>query len=237
MRRLITLAAFLLVISLVPLRAQRGGHASGGSHGGFSGHSGFSGHVGGMSSSGGFHGGSFAARSSSIHVASGSRFSSSWNRNDHVHGTRIYSYGYRNRCYGCWGYGYPLYGYYNPYWWSDSSSYDGDAERERSLAADMNAENLDEQRMRQQDQYAYSQPAYGPPSRPSHDDDRAKADPLTALVFRDRHVEEVRNYAIANGTLWVLNDQAAKKIPLTQLDVAATVKMNDDRGVDFQVPR
>jgi hypothetical protein len=47
----------------------------------------------------------------------------------------------------------------------------------------------------------------------------------------------VRNYAIAGGTLWVLNDhQAGKKIPLAQLDLQATVKMNDDRGVDFQVP-
>jgi hypothetical protein len=35
----------------------------------------------------------------------------------------------------------------------------------------------------------------------------------------------------------VLNESSAKKIQLTQLDLAATVKMNDDRGVDFQVPR
>lgn len=59
----------------------------------------------------------------------------------------------------------------------------------------------------------------------------------TALVFRDQHVLEVRNYAISGGTLWVLNDQASKKIPLAQLDLDATVKMNDDRGVDFQVPK
>jgi hypothetical protein len=59
----------------------------------------------------------------------------------------------------------------------------------------------------------------------------------TALVFRDQHVLEVRNYAISGGTLWVLNDQAAKKIPLAQLDLDATIKMNDDRGVDFQVPK
>jgi hypothetical protein len=61
-------------------------------------------------------------------------------------------------------------------------------------------------------------------------------EPETALVFRDKHVEQVRNYAISGGTLWVLNDSAAKKIPLTQLDIDATVKMNDDRGVDFQIP-
>jgi len=34
----------------------------------------------------------------------------------------------------------------------------------------------------------------------------------------------------------VITEQAAKKIPLAQLDLPATVKMNDDRGVDFQVP-
>jgi hypothetical protein len=61
-------------------------------------------------------------------------------------------------------------------------------------------------------------------------------EPATALVFRDQHVEEVHNYAISGGMLWVLNDQAAKKIPLAELDIPATVKTNDDRGVDFQVP-
>jgi hypothetical protein len=65
---------------------------------------------------------------------------------------------------------------------------------------------------------------------------RAELQPATALVFRDQHVEEVHNYAISGGTLWVFGDQSAKKIPLTQLDLDATVKMNDDRGVDFQVP-
>jgi hypothetical protein len=63
-------------------------------------------------------------------------------------------------------------------------------------------------------------------------------EPATDLVFRDQHVEEVRNYAIADGTLWVLNDsEAGKKIPLADLDLVATAKVNDDRGVDFQVPK
>ncbi|HMD17893.1 MAG TPA: hypothetical protein VKH18_14600 [Terriglobales bacterium] len=65
---------------------------------------------------------------------------------------------------------------------------------------------------------------------------KAETEPATALVFRDKHVEEVRNYAISGGMLWVLNEQASKKIPLAQLDLDATAKMNDDRGVDFQVP-
>ena len=61
-------------------------------------------------------------------------------------------------------------------------------------------------------------------------------EPETALVFRDQHVEEVRNYAISGGMIWVFKEQAAKRIPLAQLDIPATVRMNDDRGVDFQVP-
>ncbi len=65
---------------------------------------------------------------------------------------------------------------------------------------------------------------------------KSNLEPATALVFRDQHVEEVHNYAIAGGTLWVFNDQASKKIPLAQLDLDATIKKNDERGVDFQVP-
>ena len=61
--------------------------------------------------------------------------------------------------------------------------------------------------------------------------------PATALVFRDRHVEEVQNYAIAGETLWVLKEQSSKKIPLAQLDLEATARMNNDRGVDFQIPK
>jgi len=51
-------------------------------------------------------------------------------------------------------------------------------------------------------------------------------EPETALVFRDRHVEEVRNYAISKRDALGANAPAAKKIPLDQLDLAATVKMN-----------
>ena len=128
-------------------------------------------------------------------------------------------------------------GYYDPYWWWDSSSsynYDENRDRELALADEMNSVNLEEQRLREEEDR--DRDSYARRSQP-REEERAAVVPATALVFRDQHVEEVRNYAIAGGTLWVLNDQAAKKIPLAQLDLAATVKMNDDRGVDFQVPR
>jgi hypothetical protein len=66
---------------------------------------------------------------------------------------------------------------------------------------------------------------------------KSDPEPLTALVFHDQHVVEVRNYAISGGTLWVMSEQGTKKIPLSQLDLDATAKMNDDRGVDFQIPK
>ncbi len=60
--------------------------------------------------------------------------------------------------------------------------------------------------------------------------------PPTQLVFRDKRTEQVQNYAIVGKTFWVLDAQRAKKIPLAELDIAATKKANDDRGVEFQLP-
>jgi hypothetical protein len=57
----------------------------------------------------------------------------------------------------------------------------------------------------------------------------------TVLVFRDGHQQEVTNYAIMGQTVYVF-DNRTQKIALTDLDVAATIKLNDDRGVDFHLP-
>ncbi len=58
----------------------------------------------------------------------------------------------------------------------------------------------------------------------------------TILVFRDGHQQEVTNYAIMGQTVYVF-DNRTKKIALADLDVPATVKANDDQGVEFQVPK
>jgi hypothetical protein len=58
----------------------------------------------------------------------------------------------------------------------------------------------------------------------------------TLLVFRDKHTQEVQNYAVVGGTLWIFNEQRATKLPLSWLDIDATTKANDERGVDFRVP-
>ena len=58
----------------------------------------------------------------------------------------------------------------------------------------------------------------------------------TILVFRDGHRSEVRNYAIVGKTLWAFTEQRARKIPLSDLDVEATRKVNADRGVEVRFP-
>lgn len=58
----------------------------------------------------------------------------------------------------------------------------------------------------------------------------------TILVFRDGHKTEAVNYAIVGQTLWIYTETDSKKMPLADLDVAATKSANSDRGVTFQVP-
>jgi hypothetical protein len=58
----------------------------------------------------------------------------------------------------------------------------------------------------------------------------------TVLVFRDRHSEEIGNYAIVGETLWVFTQQRARKIPIAELDIPAMTKANADRGIDFRLP-
>lgn len=93
-----------------------------------------------------------------------------------------------------------------------------------------------------------------PPSRraglPDYDDDAVAPPPSavtahqseppspfepTVLVFRDGHQQEVSNYAIMGQTLYVFSNRT-QKIGLSDLDVPGTIKLNDDRGVDFHLP-
>ena len=64
----------------------------------------------------------------------------------------------------------------------------------------------------------------------------ASDQPQTVLVFKDGHQVEVANYAIVGSTLYDLTGGHRQKIALADLDLSATAKQNDDRGIDFQVP-
>jgi hypothetical protein len=70
-----------------------------------------------------------------------------------------------------------------------------------------------------------------PPPEPA-----VAAQPSTVLVFKDGHHSDVVNYAIVGDTLFDFAEGRTKKIFLADLDLEATHKANDDRGVDFQIP-
>jgi hypothetical protein len=56
------------------------------------------------------------------------------------------------------------------------------------------------------------------------------------LVFKDGHKLEVGNYAIIGQTLFDMTPGHARKVPLADLDLEATRRQNDDRGITFQLP-
>lgn len=60
--------------------------------------------------------------------------------------------------------------------------------------------------------------------------------PATLLVFKDGHQLELGNYAIIGAILFDLTPGHSRKIALADLDLEATRKQNDDRGVSFQLP-
>lgn len=64
----------------------------------------------------------------------------------------------------------------------------------------------------------------------------AAQEPDTILVFRDGRQITTRNYAIAGGTIWLLSENSARKIQLSELDPAATEQANAKNGVDFHLP-
>jgi hypothetical protein len=141
---------------------------------------------------------------------------------------------FRNNCFG-FGFGCG-WGGIDPYWWSDSGSYDQDQQNQIDMANQMNAQSLEEQRMRQQDDPRGDQDAYARSSPRPTRDPGTQPDPATVLVFRDQHKQEVQNYAIVGQTVWTFAPQRTQKIPLSDLDLPATTKANDERGVDFRVP-
>jgi len=65
--------------------------------------------------------------------------------------------------------------------------------------------------------------------------------PPAVLVYRDGHREEIPDYAIADGVIYVHGDfwqdgYWTKRIPLSALDPTATVQANQQRGVKFLLP-
>ena len=254
MRRLVSIAAFALALS-VPVWAQRGGHGGGGGHvgGGMHGSS-FAGHGGG--SIGGTRSGGMRSAAVFSHGFNPSSTNGSFhnhNHGSHGHPNHVNNFVPHTNCFGfpcrTWGWGGAWWGWgwgsYDPWLWSswydEDRRFDEDYYRQYDMADRWNQQSLAEQQMMRQEEAEGDRDAYAPRSsnRRSSDENASQTPepvPATVLVFRDRHQQEVSNYAIVGQTLWSLSAEKTEKIALSDLDIAATEKANDARGVTFSVP-
>jgi hypothetical protein len=79
----------------------------------------------------------------------------------------------------------------------------------------------------------------GAPQSPqveAKEDEPVDVQPATVLVFKDGHQSDVLNYAIVGDTLFDFEAGRTRKILLADLDLKATRKVNDDLGVEFEIP-
>jgi hypothetical protein len=235
MRRWLAVAALGAAFLTLPAWGQRRGGVSGG----FAGHAGFAARgsmAGGrgpmmMNRSPGFAG----VQRGGVHFGTGFGHPVSSPFFFHHHGRFFRSWPYAGY------YGYPYYGY--PWYYGDNS-YSADSyqsyppsdyssaylESSRDEQAEINRLENEVDRLREERDARESQASSASQAR-----SKAESQP-TQLVFRDKRTEEVQNYAIVGQTFWVFSAQRARKIPLADLDIPATKKANDDRGVEFQLP-
>jgi len=141
--------------------------------------------------------------------------------------------------------GWPYYG-----WWGDpfydSSYYETSAQNNEEYRAQQQLNNelqdlrYEVRTLREENdeaRYEARNAERQPPAAPQRSGEAPPETPATVLVFRDGHKVETRNYAIAGKTLWLFDEHRATKLPVSDLDLEATTKADEQRGIDFRLPR
>jgi plasmid stabilization system protein ParE len=126
---------------------------------------------------------------------------------------------------------YPGYDYYGPSYYAAQ----GYAAQNDIAQQQQDIDKLESEVARLREQKASDREGRDAP--PPQPESRAEVSSPTVLIFRDKHTQEVQNYAIVGGTLWIFSEQRTTKLPLSWLDIEATSKANQDRGLDFQLPK
>lgn len=129
--------------------------------------------------------------------------------------------------------------YGGPLWDWENSSYDSrDSEYQRYISqtsAEINRLADEVQRLQEEREYVQPAPPPAPAAQPTTPA-AVQQDLPVVVVFLDKHIREVKNYVVANEMLVVLDGTRRTKFPLADIDLAATMKLNDERGVSFDVP-
>jgi hypothetical protein len=72
--------------------------------------------------------------------------------------------------------------------------------------------------------------------RPSADARPEHEQPPTTIIFKDGRRVDVHSYVIAKSTLTILDGGMRQRFQLSQVDIPATQKANEERGVEFKAP-
>jgi hypothetical protein len=152
------------------------------------------------------------------------------------HGNQGY---YRRTYVSVYHYGYvpwavPWVGWVGPYspWYGygygDGANYDDSNANQNYVDSGYNSQPVGDEREE-------PRPQYQPPAYPAQAAPQAESAAAT-LIFKDgRAPIETRNYMLSRTTVFVM-DAPQREIPVAQLDVAATERVNREAGVDFQLP-
>lgn len=132
-----------------------------------------------------------------------------------------------------WPYYYPYYSYPMVSYSYPSYDYSGGSSYQLEMTRELDRLSYEVERLREEQGSRAS--ANAAAAAPKAENTQGPAKP-TILVFQDKHIQEVENYAIVGQTLWLFSEQRAKKVPLSELDIPATTKLNDERGIEFRVP-
>jgi hypothetical protein len=159
-----------------------------------------------------------------------------------AYGSRSYgygSYGRRGRDFRHVPYGFFFAPYYYPDLGYADSAYPDygpgfDAAADPDAQGALMAQNmLGEQLNRlsaEVEQMRYGQPQ--PPVLQTRDDPQPPAPPVT-LVLRNGQQLKVQNYAVMDQTFWDFSSQPTRKIPITNIDIAASAKATAAGGGEF----
>ncbi len=150
---------------------------------------------------------------------------------------------HRKRRFHRHGFGYPVYSPYSvpyssgPYYRTYNGSYVNRRDRYREPVRYNGHDDVEYDNSRYDSQEESTEEA-GPAAQPSGNArSRGAEEPSAVLVLRDGRRLEMANYAITDQAVYHLAPGVrARRIRLTEIDLPATRRLNQELGLDFRLP-
>jgi hypothetical protein len=152
-----------------------------------------------------------------------------------------YGYGRNSRLNGRSYSRYPAAYFFDPYYYpsldyANSPYYYDQGTDPYQQNAEMTANMLGEQVARLSAEVAQMRqegaPAIPPYASPQNDPAPPAAPPIT-VVLRSGQKLQVQSYAVMNSSFWDFSKEPARRIPLSNIDIAASTKATEANGAEF----